>query len=373
MRHSIEKIIFVLDNIDKGTLYISNKINLNKRQIIRLLLNLKRYDENEYYKKIVIENNLQFKINNIPIKKDGICLISIDEDKRKEKISSTMKNNKKSGGIRKGSGVGKKGRYSGYWCDSSYELVWVIYNIEHDIKFERNNKKFPYQYKNETHHYIPDFICNDVFIEIKGYIDEKMEYKIDNFPHELKILMLNDLKIEMNYVVSKYGKNFIELYDERNFNLKYCKCGNVLCKTNKFGVCKECLNKKELKEKRKKDKNIYCCEKCGVKIRKNKTGFCKKCYERPKKLNISKEELEKLINVYPNTKIAEMLSVSDITIKKKLIGFNLVNRVDWQKLKSEELKKNKIYCECGNEIKKKKSKSCAYCSRRKNLKQFRNK
>ena len=69
------------------------------------------------------------------------------ENERKRKISETMKKNPLSGGLRKGSGRGKKGRYKGYWCDSSWELAWVIYNIEHNIKFDRNNVGFEYEYK----------------------------------------------------------------------------------------------------------------------------------------------------------------------------------------------------------------------------------
>ena len=33
-----------------------------------------------------------------------------------------------SGGYIPKSGVGKGGWYKGVWCDSTYELVWVIYN-----------------------------------------------------------------------------------------------------------------------------------------------------------------------------------------------------------------------------------------------------
>ena len=45
-----------------------------------------------------------------------------------------------SGGYRKGSGVGKGGWYKGYWCDSSYELAWIIFNIEHGNLFTRNTE-----------------------------------------------------------------------------------------------------------------------------------------------------------------------------------------------------------------------------------------
>jgi hypothetical protein len=65
-----------------------------------------------------------------------------------------------SGGYRKGSGVGKGGWYKGYWCDSSYELAWVIFNIEQGNSFVRNTQEFEYIWKGKKRKYIPDFIIN---------------------------------------------------------------------------------------------------------------------------------------------------------------------------------------------------------------------
>ena len=39
------------------------------------------------------------------------------------------------GGKRHGSGRGKKGWYKGYYCDSTWELAWVIYQLDHGVKF----------------------------------------------------------------------------------------------------------------------------------------------------------------------------------------------------------------------------------------------
>jgi len=48
------------------------------------------------------------------------------------------------GGKREHSGRGKQGRYNGIWCDSSWELAWVIYNFDHGIKFKRYSGYFEY-------------------------------------------------------------------------------------------------------------------------------------------------------------------------------------------------------------------------------------
>ena len=49
-----------------------------------------------------------------------------------------------SGGIKKGSSRGKSGWYKGYWCDSSYELAYLIYNLDNSTEVERNKKGFNY-------------------------------------------------------------------------------------------------------------------------------------------------------------------------------------------------------------------------------------
>ena len=121
----------------------------------------------------------------------------------------------KSGGYRRGSGRGKKGWYKGYWCDSSWELAWVIYNLEHDVSFSRNRIGFDYQYNNKTYKYYPDFIIDNTYYEIKGYMNDKVNAKIKSFPNKLIVLYKNDMKPYLEYVKKKYGKDFIKLYEKR--------------------------------------------------------------------------------------------------------------------------------------------------------------
>lgn len=123
---------------------------------------------------------------------------------------------KSSGGYRKGSGVGKSGWYKGYWCDSSYELAWVIYNIEHNISFTRNKQKYEYYWDNKKKYYIPDFILNGEIIEIKGYLNKQTIVKLNLIPN-LKILFKKDLIHVFEYVEGKYGKNFTYLYEDKKF------------------------------------------------------------------------------------------------------------------------------------------------------------
>jgi len=128
-----------------------------------------------------------------------------------------------SGGLRKGSGRGKSGWYKGYWCDSSYELAWVIYQLEHNRPFNRNKIEYEYQWNGKIRKYLPDFIQNNEIIEIKGFMTEQTKVKLKSVPN-LKILFKSDLKIEFDYVETKYGKNFIELYEGNPHKVKKNNC-----------------------------------------------------------------------------------------------------------------------------------------------------
>jgi hypothetical protein len=66
------------------------------------------------------------------------------ELQRRRHISESMR---RFGGYRQGSGRGKKGWYRGYWCDSTYELVYVIFNLDHGIAFSRKTERFAYVFE----------------------------------------------------------------------------------------------------------------------------------------------------------------------------------------------------------------------------------
>lgn len=150
--------------------------------------------------------------------KTGYCAKHYYTDEYKELQTGRCKNN---GGYRNGSGRGKSGWYEGYWCDSSWELAWIIYNLDHNIKFERNAKGFDYVYNGERFKYYPDFILeNKFFVEIKGWEDEKTKSKMNQFKEKLIVLREKDLKEIFEYVICKYGKNFIYLYEKNTTKLK---------------------------------------------------------------------------------------------------------------------------------------------------------
>lgn len=181
-----------------------------------------------------------------------------------------LKLKEKCGGIRKGAGRGIKGWYKNYWCDSTWELAFVIYNLDHNIKFKRNNISFEYLYENKLHKYYPDFILDDgTYIEIKGFLDKKSKEKIKQFPHKLNIIF--DISTYLKYITDKYNCTRIEtMYD--NFNPK-------LNNENENSL----LFKRKVQERKEERKNI---------IRNCKIDFTKFGWgnELSKILNISSQK-----------------------------------------------------------------------------------
>ena len=138
----------------------------------------------------------------------------------------------RTGGYREGSGNGKSGWYKEIWCNSSYELAWVIFHLEHGTVFERCKDEFKYFYKGKEHTYHPDFKVHGYWIEIKGYSDLKWTAKQSQFPFPDKLIVLfkKDIPDIFKYVESKYGKDFTYLYE--NVESKICKtCNNPFTKS----------------------------------------------------------------------------------------------------------------------------------------------
>jgi hypothetical protein len=155
----------------------------------------------------------------------------------------------KGGGYYKNSSRGKSGWYKGYWCDSSWELAWVIYNIENSIEFKRNTEGFKYKYEHKVYNYFPDFILNneEIYIEIKGWMTEKNRQKILQFPKKLNVLTGNEMKPILEYVRNKYGEDFISLYEDKKLTIYTNTCKNCGVKCNR--------------------RNDFCGNSCSMKYR----------------------------------------------------------------------------------------------------------
>lgn len=108
------------------------------------------------------------------------------------------------------------GTYRGIHCDSSWELAFLVYNLENGIDIKRNTKPFLYKYDGFEHHYYPDFVIGNTFYEIKGYMTEQAMFKIEQARNVSDIVLIQKDEIQpyLKYVIDKYGEDFCSvLYD----------------------------------------------------------------------------------------------------------------------------------------------------------------
>lgn len=120
-------------------------------------------------------------------------------------------------------GRGKRGYYKGLYCMSTWELAWVVYQLEHGKKVEQCKDRFPYIMDGEVHNYTPDFIMDGVYYEIKNWHRPDTDYKVKFFPKNKTLVLIegDENKFYLDYVENKYGKKFYDLlYEVKNYQVK---------------------------------------------------------------------------------------------------------------------------------------------------------
>lgn len=144
----------------------------------------------------------------------GKAKTSEGEVVRRQKIAASLRG--RPGFQRKHRGKGIRGVYRGIWCDSSWELAWILYHIHFtDLKFVRNEERFEYYFDGFKRFWVPDFkyVLTGEYIEIKGYMDKKDRAKIDHFKEPILVFEKEQMLPILSAVKLKFGENFTDLYD----------------------------------------------------------------------------------------------------------------------------------------------------------------
>lgn len=137
------------------------------------------------------------------------------EELRKKRISEAMKG--RSGGYREGSGKGKRGRYDGIWCDSSWELTFLLWCKIKNYQIKRATKRFEYEWNGQTRTYLPDLRVKAhgkwKYVEVKGYSSEQWEAKLEAFPFPITVVDGEVMKKIRPVVTKVFGKKLVDLYE----------------------------------------------------------------------------------------------------------------------------------------------------------------
>ena len=202
-------------------------------------------------KEELIKCNISKKIPRI-VKKCKTCDEDFEIKITESKDYCSIKCNPHHGGYRKGSGRAYGGYYKGIYCHSTYELVWVMYNIHNNIPFEKFVGFLGYSYQNEAKKYIPDFIQDNTIIEIKGYYTDLVEIKKNaaiNQGYNIKVLYKNDLKYCFDWFRETFpNKKLKEMFDDYKPKYSY--------------ICDNCNIQFETDVKRKTSVK-FCSRKCA--------------------------------------------------------------------------------------------------------------
>lgn len=175
--------------------------------------------------------NIEFKLNRLnPYKKtcSKSCSTQLKIFTRKNNLTKGIIS--RGGGMREGSGRGKSGHYKGFYLNSTYELAYVIYHIDHNLNIKRNIKGYSYfdPDRNKYFKFYPDFITDDELVEIKGYKTKLTSYKLTGVSEPIKVLYKEDLKEIFEYVKISTGlpiERLYELYESHKPKYtKICKC-----------------------------------------------------------------------------------------------------------------------------------------------------
>lgn len=159
----------------------------------------------------------------------------------------TLRKSGNLGGYRPGSGRAKHGYYKGIYCGSTYELVWLIYQLDHGNPVER----FPGELEWNGIKYVPDFLQNGRIVELKGYekqesVDKKTAVA-NHFGYDVLVLREKDLKLEFDWVKSHYQYHDLEeLYDtyKPKFTYTCAFCGNEFTRNKQLKSAVVCCSRK---------------------------------------------------------------------------------------------------------------------------------
>ena len=113
-------------------------------------------------------------------------------------------------------------KYNGVLFDSSWEVAYYIWLMDNQIPFSYHPSPIKYEIDGKSHFYVPDFIVNGEYVEIKGPhlinnmyelinpITKQVLYEKTQCLRDHNVKLITDCKEYIQYVKQHYGTRFIQ-------------------------------------------------------------------------------------------------------------------------------------------------------------------
>lgn len=191
--------------------------NNKNRQVeysVETLENLKRIAELNFKNKVKKEIKKNINLCQVCFKE----FITTYKNKNNKNCSKECKNKWHSlNNFKQNKTFGKCGYYRGIFCASSWELAFLIYNLDLNKDIKRCEHVFKYKLDNQEHLYFPDFMMEEVIYEIKGRELEDVALKTKSVieaGHRIEIIRKKQIEPMIKYIKEKYKiKDITKLYD----------------------------------------------------------------------------------------------------------------------------------------------------------------
>lgn len=137
---------------------------------------------------------------------------------RKTCSKECLKEHRSKNNARQGT-YGKCGYYKGVFCGSTWELAFLVFNLDKGNDIKRCELTFKYNLEDGGHTYFPDFIMDNIIYEVKGReygsLVEKNE-SVKEAGYEIVMIKKKEINPIIKIVKESYKvKNLVDLYDKK--------------------------------------------------------------------------------------------------------------------------------------------------------------
>lgn len=150
---------------------------------------------------------------------NNIFVVTCKNKNKKTCSNKCLKKYQSLNNAREGNIKTKWGYYKGIYCASSWELAFLIHNLDLCKEIKRCELTFGYELKGEEHLYFPDFMMDGIIYEVKGRELEDVELKTQSVidaGYTIEVIRKKQIEPIIKEIKKKYKvKDITQLYDKK--------------------------------------------------------------------------------------------------------------------------------------------------------------